>query len=102
MRYLTESTIESKVRKWATNHGWVTYKLSGLGAKGKADRIFLGPGGITIFMEFKRQDGGKHGELQEWHKRKLSELGHTTYFINSTEEGIAILREAGEPYGTTD
>lgn len=96
-----ESHTEIALRKWATRRGWVTYKLGGLGAKGKPDRVFFGPCGVTVLMEFKREKGGRIEKLQEWHKRELDKVDHTVHFVKSIQEGIAILHEAGEPYGTT-
>lgn len=94
---MLESKIERATIKWATQRGWVTYKLGGLGDKGKADRIFFHRCCVVI-MEFKRSKGGKLAELQQWHARRLNYVGHITYFPNSIESAIHTLEQVYEHY----
>lgn len=92
-----ESVTERDLAKWAENHGWVTFKLQGLGKKGKPDRVFFYRGSAVVFMEFK-QVKKQLNKLQQWWKRRLGKLGYSVYRVDDFEEGKAILTKAGEPY----
>ncbi len=91
---MLEAKAERDAVKWAKDRGWITYKLGGLGDRGKADRLFLHCNTI-IFMEFKAP-GEKPSKLQEWHARQLLRTGYKTYFPTSAEEAILILEQAYE------
>ena len=88
---MLESKIEKAVVQWAEERGWVTYKLSGLGNKGKADRVFL-HSDIVLFLEFKRTGKKTGTKLQQWHRRRLMKIGFETHFVDSVEQGISILK----------
>ena len=93
---MRESKIERRVVEWAEAHNWITYKLGGLGAKGKPDRVFLHHG-IVLFIEFKAT-GKVASPLQRWHSRQLAQIGFSVYFVDNAADGITILQTEGEPY----
>ena len=92
---ILESKGERAAAKWARHRGWVTYKLGGLGDKGKADRVFFHVN-TTVIMEFKRAVGGRTHKLQNWHARQLKYVGHKTHYPRSMEEAIRILEHEYE------
>lgn len=95
---MLESKLESDLVKWAESHGWITFKLSGQGQRGKPDRVFLHRGKQVIFFENK-QKGVKLNKLQEWWQDRLARIGYPVYRIDNYLDGVAILETAGEPYG---
>ena len=94
---MRESQIEKKVVEWAKAHNWLTYKLGGLGDRGKPDRVFLHQH-VVLFMEFKASAGGVASPLQLWHGRQLAQKGYSVHFISDPVDGICILQTEGEPY----
>lgn len=84
-----ESKIEKEVCAWAEANGWLTYKLSGLGAKGKPDRVFL-RASKAVFVEFKKPNA-KPSELQRWHQRRLLRVGIRCIISSNVQEVIAAL-----------
>jgi hypothetical protein len=60
---LTESQIERKVCKWAKEKGILSYKFVSPQNSGVPDRMFIGPSGHVVFIEFKKP-GGKLSALQ--------------------------------------
>lgn len=84
-----ESLIERKVCAYANSRGWIPMKLGGTGDRGKPDRVFAGPGGRTVYIEFKAP-GGHVTKLQEWYIERLRERGHEAHIIDNVEAGNAI------------
>ena len=82
--------------EWAKAHHWVTYKLGGLGDRGKPDRVFLHYG-VILFMEFKAP-GKLPSNLQLWHARALAGIGYSVHTVDDAQQGIDILQTEGEPY----
>lgn len=64
-------------------------KLGGPGDRGKPDRLFVGPGGRTLFVEFKAP-GKRPRKLQLWFFSQMSELGHCVQVIDNVEDGCAL------------
>ena len=93
---MREGKIEKTVAEWAKNNNWITYKLGGLGDKGKPDRVFLHRS-ITLFIEFKAT-GKTASKLQLWHSGQLAHMGYAVHFVDNIADGICILQTAGEPY----
>lgn len=58
-----------------------------LAPKGTPDRIAMGPNGLTIWFEIKKEDGKLSKEQIEWHK-KLTELGHKVFTVTSAAEAV--------------
>ncbi len=94
---MRESQTEQKVVQWAKNNNWITYKLGGLGDRGKPDRVFLHSGKVVVFIEFKMLRKIPSA-LQLWHSRQLASKGYNVHFIDNAADGICILQKAGEPY----
>jgi len=84
-----ESKVERAVCQHAQHKGWVALKLNGPGDRGKPDRLFMGPGGRVIVVEFKRP-GAKPRKLQRWWQSRLQKLGHAVYVIDNEEDGYAL------------
>ena len=93
-----EKQTEGAVVLWANANGWRNYKLSGLGEKGKPDRVFLHHPKLTVFIEFKKP-GEPPTKLQLWHQSNLMQMGFTCLITDSAEEAINLLNTTGEPYG---
>jgi hypothetical protein len=69
-----ESSIEASVVLWARKNKILALKLQGQGVKGFPDRVFLLPGGMIFFVEFKKL-GEKPTQLQEHTHALLRSLG---------------------------
>lgn len=91
---MLESKTESSTTKWALKRGWISYKLGGLGNRGKADRIFL-HSNTVVLLEFKALDG-RVGALQKWHAERLNYIGYITRFPTTFEEATLILEQEYE------
>jgi hypothetical protein len=78
-----ETTVESRVCKFAKGRGWEHKKV---GTNGWPDQMFLRRGTV-LFIEFKRAKGGRLSEKQ---KRRIPWLrlnGFTVYTIDNFEDG---------------
>jgi len=84
---LKESTIERKVCDYAANNGWLVYKFVSPGQKFVPDRIFLGDGGRTFFIEFKAPGKKPNGGQLLMHE-KMRARGHTVYVIDNIGKGF--------------
>lgn len=80
----SEKKLENDCCMIARKKGLAAVKLEKNGHKGIPDRIIIGPGGQTIFVEFKNPDGSGvvSKEQKEWKKF----LGGSDYFISDVEE----------------
>lgn len=85
-----ESLIESKVCAYARRKGLRADKWTSPGRRSVPDRIFLGPGAMIFFIEFKRP-GEKPTKLQEAEHAELRKLGFSVYVIDNVEDGIALI-----------
>ena len=93
---MRESQVEKKVVEWAKAHNWITYKLGGMGDRGKPDRVFLHRA-VVLFIEFKAPHKIPSA-LQLWHSRQLAQRGYSVHFVDNAADGITILQTEGEPY----
>jgi hypothetical protein len=89
-----EKEIETKVVKWAQNHGFLTPKVKFVEA-GWPDRLFVSPYGATIFIEFKRP-GERPDKLQEYRIQNLTDRGIPAFWTDSYDLAVTILRTALE------
>lgn len=89
-RPVLEKSIEGPVVKYAKRLGYEVVKLNGMGQRALPDRMFLGPEGRVVFIEFKRP-GGKPTALQAALHARWKALGHVVHLIDSVEEGKALL-----------
>lgn len=76
-----EKEIEAKLRKLVESRGGLCLKWVCPGWVGVPDRIVLLPGGRVIFVETKRPKGGRVSPMQEWWRRKLTQLGFSHWVI---------------------
>lgn len=87
-----ESEIEKGVCDWADRRGISYIKLDPYTNKGWPDRIFFLWGGRPLLMELKRP-GEKPRKLQQYVLRKLERMGYDVCVAETTEEGVAYLRD---------
>lgn len=85
-RKVLERTIEASVVKYAKDRGVEVVKLNGMGKQGLPDRMFLGPKGRVLFIEFKRP-GKEPTELQAHIHAKWDKLGHRVYVVDDSLQG---------------
>ena len=91
------STPESKVRdpvvKWATANGFLHFRMSfRVGVRqGVPDDLFIAPGGIHVWVEFKRA-GKAPTVLQQHRLEALMRHGAAAFWCNDKAEGIAALQ----------
>lgn len=85
-----ERNIENKVVGWATANGWTHLKLNVMGRRGWPDQLFIAPGAIVVFMEFK--DIGKSPRpLQRYVMTLLNQLGCHVTWKDDAKEAIEYL-----------
>ena len=89
----TEKSIEMKVVRWAKLAGWLVLKMNPAWNKGVPDRMFLGPGGVTVFIEFKKP-GGKVAPLQLYYNEWLKQLGHHAHILDNYDDAVRALESA--------
>ncbi len=85
-----EKVIEKTVVRYAQSRGCIVRKLNGMGARSWPDRMFLGPHGRVLFIEFKRE-GGEATKLQHHFHTQMSILGHLVAVIDDVEVGKALI-----------
>jgi len=91
-----ESALEAWCVSYARARGVQVGKLSE--CVGLPDRIFFTPRkkGGPLVPEFKRPDGkGEASPAQEWHVKKLKEMGYSADFIASRKEFLELLKRKG-------
>ena len=89
---ILERTIEGRVVEWARKRGWKVKKMNGLGDRGWPDRLFVGPGGICAFIEFKKP-GGKLTPLQQDTINELRSLKQNVVWADAPEDAIEYLAD---------
>ena len=86
-----ESEIESKVCHYARQrYNILGYKFTSPNRRSVPDRLFLGPGGIHFFIEFKRL-GGKPTKSQKREIDRLRGFGHHVHICDDVDRGKAII-----------
>ena len=97
-----ESSLQSRVANALRWSGCIVEVLSAgrrggvrLCSAGTPDLLVLVPGGATVLMELKREDGS--GRLEEdqidWHRR-AARIGHHVHVVDSQDRALAIVRAA--------
>lgn len=83
---MLEKDIESRVCGYARTFGVLTRKYTSPAHRSVPDRLFLFPGGLTVFIEFK-QKGKQLTKPQHRECRKLIDLGHKVYLVDNVDGG---------------
>ena len=82
-----ERTIENAVVAYAKKcYRLEVVKLNGMGKQALPDRMFLGPNGTVMFIEFKRP-GGKATPLQRHLHSVWKRHGHPVHLVDSVQHG---------------
>lgn len=81
-----EKEIESYLVDMITDLGGMCPKWTSPGTKGVPDRIVFMPSGIVVFVELKREKGGRIAPIQEWRGKQLAILGQKVFFIHTKEQ----------------
>jgi len=87
---MKESEIEKKVCDYAKTLGGIAYKFVSPARRSVPDRLFVMPGGISFFVEFKTPTG-KLTTGQEREIRRLRDQGQFVYIISDVELGKTII-----------
>jgi hypothetical protein len=90
---MSEKQIENRVVFYAKNKGWIVIKLNPQWHRGLPDRMFILPGGKTVFMEMKKP-GGKPSPLQKYFISWMKDLGHEAHILDNYDDAIRILDSA--------
>lgn len=90
-----EKVIESTVCAYAKEKGFAHFKFSSPGHWGVPDRIFFGDMETVFLIEFKRK-GEKPTPAQEREAKRLTDMRHRVYLVDTISEGIEVIDdEAG-------
>jgi len=82
---MREKVVEEYLRDQVKALGGKAYKFVSPGNAGVPDRLVLLPGGKVVFVELKAT-GRKPTALQEAQHRKIRNLSHTVFVIDSKAE----------------
>ena len=78
MKY--EAEIEKACVEWAKARHWKTVKLdTAKNVTGIPDRLFFGPAGTSIYVEFKRPEEKHKLSLKQWEWRDWLTANHYVY-----------------------
>lgn len=80
---ISEQQIQSKIKKYAEEKGWIVIKTIKLSEAGYPD-LFMFKDGKTLFIEVKKP-GGIISPLQELRRRQLIQQGFTCEIIDNLE-----------------
>ena len=67
-----ESKEQTKIKKYLEKDGWIVVKTIQLSESGYPD-LFAFRDGLTLFVEVKREKGGRLSEIQKYRIEKLIE-----------------------------
>ena len=87
-----EAKIERNITQWANTNGVISYKFSSPGNRGVPDRIFIGPAGKILFLEFKTP-GEKPKALQNLVLSTLKLQSCNATWVDNIEEGKQLIRQ---------
>lgn len=71
---------------------WKTVKLNLRGNAGWPDQLVLGPNGIMLMIEFKREKGGELSKNQEILHRELQQMNHRVCVAYTAEDALRYIR----------
>lgn len=89
---MRESTLERRLVREIKKIGGEAPKWVSPGNRGVPDRIILLPNGQTVYVEMKAP-GEALSPLQERWKRKLQNMGHRHFKIDSVEDIDRLIQE---------
>jgi len=84
-----ERELEERCTGYAREKGLVSVKLENVGMAGIPDRLIIGQGGKTLFIEFKTPN--KSGRLSEEQKFWLKYLGGAGHVIDDFDDFIKLI-----------
>lgn len=87
----SEKVFERTMSKYVESRGGMAIKLLSQFINGLPDRMYLLPGGTTIFVEFK-STGCKPRKIQEVVMRRISDLGFTVLVVGTVNEYEELIR----------
>lgn len=88
-----ESDVESYLRKRVEQAGGQCIKFLPDYARGFPDRIVLLPGGVLVWVELKRLQGGKLSPAQKVQHMTLRRLGQRVEVVWTKEQADALVKE---------
>ena len=77
---MSEKILERNCCREAEKRGWIAMKLVSPGRRGVPDRLFIGPQGQNVYVEFKARTGRVRPE-QERMIKQLIRMGHEAHII---------------------
>lgn len=80
----SEKVFELELSKFVAERGGMAVKLLSQFVKGLPDRMFLLPGGVVVFVEFK-STGKKPTKIQEYIHKRIQALGFPVLVVDSVE-----------------
>ena len=84
----SETSVREKVIAYAKARGW---KVIVVDYAGWPDRLFVGPSGQHVWMEFKRPKGGRHYLRQKARLAILQGMQCNAHLVRTTEQGTGII-----------
>lgn len=93
-----EKDIEAKVVKHAKDLGCLAYKFTSPSRRSVPDRLFIGPQGQVMLIEFKRL-GGQSTPAQAVEIMKLQNQHVKVWIVDNVEQGKKFVDEFVDPYG---
>lgn len=87
---MLEKKIESTVKKYARDKGWLAYKFTSPSHIGVPDDLFISPTGRVIFMEFKRE-GGQPTPMQNREIQRINDHGVLAVVVDSVDQGKGLI-----------
>jgi SNF2 family DNA or RNA helicase len=97
-----EQQIEGRLGDAAKEHGWLYVKLGSPSLNGMPDRLLVIPDkGHHIFIELKREKGGRLSEQQKLRIRQLQKGGADVRVIHLKEQVDDLVREFDPSYQAT-
>ncbi len=88
-----EADEEAKLVRHAVNTGWLAMKINILGHRGWPDRLFIGPRGLTVWIEMKKK-GQKPRKLQSFRIQQLENYGHRVGWFDNAQDACNFLDAA--------
>ena len=96
--YMLEKDVERALVRMVKRHGGKCLKWVCPGWLGVPDRLCLLPGGRIFFVETKRPEGSRYGEMQRKWAKWLTDLGFIHRWVHCLQDLVALeaLIEKGE------